>query len=342
MNDLQLTYSPYILKFKIPFSTAKTEIKERRGFILRIIDPNGFEGIGDACPFAEFGSESLSDVEKKLSNFTLKIIIDESDIDSSLSNSLKEFSKLPALRHGLEQAILNLLCRKNNTTIDKLLNLKLNKQVNINAAIGLLNPEESVKMVKSFIEEGYTTIKVKTGREIFDDDLSVIKSIRKAVGENIKLRIDSNGKWKVNEAITNLNKLEEYNIEYAEQPVNDLKDYIKLNNVTTTSLAADESIRSIADANEFINSGTISYLIIKPMLLGGLVPTLEIIELAKTKNIIPVITSSFESAIGKANLVIAAASTNTNVAHGIGVTEYYEKDVMKDPFPIKSGKIILN
>lgn len=342
MNDLRLTYSPYILKFKIPFLTAKTEIKERKGFILRLIDSNGFEGIGDACPFAEFGSESLSDVENTLSDFTLKIKIDESDIENSLSNTLKEFSTLPALRHGLEQAILNLLCRKKNTTIDKLLNLKLNKRVKINAAIGLLNPEESVKKVKSFIEEGYKTIKVKAGREIFDDDLSVIKSIRKAVGENIKLRIDSNGKWKVDEAITNLNKLEEYNIEYAEQPVNDLKDYIKLSNKTAISLAPDESIRSISDANEFINSGAISYLIVKPMLLGGLVPTLEIIELAKTKNIIPVITSSFESAVGKANIVIAAASTNTDVAHGIGITKYYEKDVMKDPYPIKSGKIILN
>jgi len=342
MNDLRLTYSPYILKFKIPFFTAKTEIKERKGFILRLSDSNGFEGIGDACPFAEFGSESLSDVENKLSGFTLKIKIDESDIENSLSNSLKEFSTLPALRHGLEQAILNLLCRKKNTTIDKLLNLKLNKQVKINAAIGLLNPEESVQKVESFIEEGYRTIKVKTGRKIFDDDLSVIKSIRKAVGEKVKLRIDSNGKWKVDEAITNLNKLEEYNIEYAEQPVNDLKDYIKLNNETTISLAPDESIRSISDANEFINSGAIAYLIIKPMLLGGLVPTLEIIELAKTKNIIPVITSSFESAVGKTNIVIAAASTNTDVAHGIGITKYYERDVMKDPYPIKSGKIILN
>ncbi len=171
MNDLQLTYSPYSLKFKIPFLTARTEIKERKGFILRLIDSNGFEGIGDTCPFTEFGSESLSDVENKLSDFTLKIIIDESDIENSLSNSLKEFSKLPALRHGLEQAILNLLCRKKNTTIDKLLNLKLNKQVKINAAIGLLSPKESVKKVERFIEEGDNTIKVKAGREIFDDDL---------------------------------------------------------------------------------------------------------------------------------------------------------------------------
>jgi o-succinylbenzoate synthase len=342
MNDLQLTYSPYSLKFKIPFLTAKTEIKERKGFILRLSDSSGFEGIGDASPFAEFGSESLSDVENTLSDFTLKIKIDESDIENSLSNTLKEFSKLPALRHGLEQAILNLLCRKKNTTIDKLLNLKLNKQVKINAAIGLLNPEESVKKVESFIEEGYNTIKVKAGREIFDDDLSVIKSIREAVGENIKLRIDPNGKWKVDEAIKNLNKLKEYNIEYAEQPVNDLKDYIKLSNETSISLAPDESIRSISDANEFINSGAISYLIIKPMLLGGLVPTLEIIKLAKSNNIIPVITSSFESAVGKAYIVIAAASIDTDVAHGIGITKYYEKDVMKDPFPIKSGKIILN
>lgn len=342
MKDLQLTYLPYTLKLKKPFFTARTEIRERNGFILRLIDPGGFEGIGDCCPFPEFGSESIEDVENVLSDFNLKVIIDESEFEKSINSCLANYNKLPALRHGLEQAIINIICNKNKTTIDILLNIKLQKQVNVNAAIGFMSVEESVTAAKILIEKGFTTIKLKIGRSDFEEDFSVIKLIRETLGDNIKLRIDSNGNWKLEEAIINLEELEKFDIEYAEQPVINLSDYIDLKKKTNIPLAPDESIRSVKDAKEFIKSGVVSYLILKPMMMGGLLPTLEIINQAVAENITPVITSSFESGVGKTNAVIAAASVKANVAHGLGVTDYFVNDITNDHFPIKSGKIILS
>ncbi len=342
MKDLKLTYSPYTLKLKKSFFTARTEIKERKGFILRLTDADGFEGIGDCCPFPEFGSESIEDVENVVSDFKLKVIINETEIEKSINNCLLNYNKLPALRHGLEQAIINIICNKNKTTIDKLLNLKLKKRVNVNAAIGFLNVEESVKAARNHIEKGFTTIKLKIGRSNFEEDFSVIKLIRETFGENIKLRTDSNGNWNLDEAIINLRALEQFDIEYAEQPVNNLSDYIKLKKKTNIPLAPDESIRSVKDAKEFIKSGAVSYLILKPMMIGGMLPTLEIIKQALTENIIPVITSSFESAVGKTNAVIAAATVKVIVAHGLGVADHFINTITNDPFPIKSGKIILS
>lgn len=342
MKDLKLTYSPYTLKLKKSFFTARTEIKERKGFILRLTDADGFEGIGDCCPFPEFGSESIEDVENVVSDFKLKVIINETEIEKSINNCLLNYNKLPALRHGLEQAIINIICNKNKTTIDNLLNLKLKKRVNVNAAIGFLNVEESVKAARNHIEKGFTTIKLKIGRSNFEEDFSVIKLIRETFGENIKLRIDSNGNWNLEEAIINLRALEQFDIEYAEQPVINLSDYIKLKKKTNIPLAPDESIRSVKDAKEFIKSGAVSYLILKPMMIGGMLPTLEIIKQALTENIIPVITSSFESAVGKTNAVIAAATVKAIVAHGLGVADHFINTITNDPFPIKSGKIILS
>jgi len=342
MKDLKLTYSPYTLKLKKSFFTARTEIKERKGFILRLTDADGFEGIGDCCPFPEFGSESIEDVENVVSDFKLKVIINETEIEKSINNCLLNYNKLPALRHGLEQAIINIICNKNKTTIDNLLNLKLKNRVNVNAAIGFLNVEESVKAARNHIEKGFTTIKLKIGRSNFEEDFSVIKLIRETFGKNIKLRTDSNGNWNLDEAIINLRALEQFDIEYAEQPVNNLSDYIKLKKKTNIPLAPDESIRSVKDAKEFIKSGAVSYLILKPMMIGGMLPTLEIIKQALTENIIPVITSSFESAVGKTNAVIAAATVKVIVAHGLGVADHFINTITNDPFPIKSGKIILS
>jgi len=277
-----------------------------------------------------------------LSDFKLKVIIDETEIEKSINNCLANYNKLPALRHGLEQSIINIICNKNKTTIDKLLNLKLKKQVNVNAAIGFMNVEESVNAAKTVIAKGFTTLKIKAGRSNFEEDFSVIKLIRETFGENIKLRLDSNGNWNLDEAIINLKALEQFDIEYAEQPVINLSDYINLKKETNIPLAPDESIRSVKDAKEFIKSGVVSYVILKPMMIGGLLPTLEIIKLASAENITPVITSSFESAVGKINAVIAAASVKANVAHGLGVADHFINTITNDPFPIKSGKIILS
>jgi len=341
MKDLQLTYSPYTLKLKIPFVTSRKEIKVRNGLIIKVFDSEGNEGIGDCCPFPEFGSETLQDAEEALSEIKLKISINLDEIESSLSGHLEEFNKLPSLRHGLEQALLNLICNVKNTTIDELLNLMLKKQIFVNAAIDLLSPDESANKAVNFVKDGYGTIKVKAGRENFDDDLTVIKFVRDAVGERIHIRVDPNGKWSLEEAVHNLKKLEQYNIEYVEQPLNSTNGFAELSKSSNVPIAPDESVRSFEDAKKFINSGSVSFIILKPMLLGGLIQTVKIIRMAVENKITPVITSSFESAIGRTNAVIAAAVVKTNIAHGLAVNNYFENDLIKDPFNITSGKIIL-
>jgi o-succinylbenzoate synthase len=341
MNKIELKYSPYTIKLKTPFGTSKGRITERNGFIITIKSESGKTGIGDAAPFPEFGSESYEETEEALNKIDLKINVDLNDIRKSVKYTLKDFEAFPSLKHGIEQALLNIICNDKKIALNELLNLKLKSEVNVNAAIGLTNPEEAVKKALNLIAIGFDTIKLKAGRDNFEDDLEVIKGIRDALGNDIKLRIDVNGKWNLKSAIANLNLLEELNIEYTEQPVNSIEDFIELKKETSISLAADESIRNYISAQAFILRKAVDVIVLKPMLIGGLIPTLEVIELAEKNNIIPVITSSFESAIGRMNAVIAAACVKAGVAHGLAVSQYYEEDIAEDNFQIVSGKILI-
>ena len=340
MNELELTYLPYSLKFKVPFVTSKVIMKERKGFIIEVTDSSGVKGIGDIAPLTEFGMESCETAEEQLKHIRLKIELRE-NIRKSITDFLTPYDNYPALRHGLEQAILSFICNKTKLKLNELLELNLAKEININAVIGFLPPKDSAKLAKDFVNEGYSTIKVKLGRENFAEDEAVINEIRNAVNESVKLRVDINGKWNLNEAIDNLNKLEKYNIEYAEEPVSGFEKFIDLSKETNVALAPDESLRNKDDAIAFIDSNIISFLILKPMMLGGLISVLELSQLAKSKNITPVITSSFESTVGRVNAVIAAAAANTETAHGLATAKYFEKDLIEDPFQIVKGKIKL-
>ena len=77
-------------------------------------------------------------------------------------------------------------------------------------------------------------------------------------------------------------------------------------------------------------------------MLGGLTPVIKIIELAGIHNVKTIITSSFESSIGRSLAVFAASLIEDNSAHGLATSEYFENDIATDPFPVSGGKIILS
>ncbi len=340
MNNLELTYVPYSANLKKPFQTSGATITERNGFILFLKSNEKSTGIGEAAPLPEFGSETYEDVEKALENFSLALNIDFTNIEGSIEQNLSAYDKLPSLKCGLELAILRLLCNEKKTSIPILLKRNYSDFIFINALIGLIPYNEAGKAATDLINKGYKTIKIKVGRNDFEEDLKTVKEIRKAVGKDIKLRIDANAKWEKEEALQNLTALEQFNIEYAEQPVKDLNDFLFLKDKTKIPLAVDESIRTMNDAYEIIADNAASFLILKPMMLGGIIPTLKIADLAKGKGIKCIVTSSFENMIGRISMVNAAALINNNLSHGLATADYFDETDIPDPYPVLEGKIL--
>jgi o-succinylbenzoate synthase len=342
MNDLELTYIPYSTKLKKPFHTSGKTISAREGFILILKSKTKSLGIGEAAPLPEFGSETYEETELALQNFNLKLSIDIGNIEESIEQNLKNFSGLPSLKCGLELAILKLICSEKSTSIPDLLNRSYPELIVVNGVIGLISADRAEETVLDLLGKGFRTIKVKVGRNDFEEDLTVIKKIRDAAGKDIKIRIDANAKWGKDEAVDYLTKLESFNIEYAEQPVKYLDDFLFLKNKTTIPLAVDESLRTMDDAQKFIVSRAAEYVILKPMMLGGIIPTLKIADMAKESGIKSVVTSSFEGVIGRIGAVNAAAFVNNELAHGLATADYFDEENIPDPFPVKDGKILFS
>ena len=341
MNKIEFIFIPYTLNFRKPFITSSGKFEARNGFIIKLESSSGKIGLGDAAPFPEFGSETYEEDEKFLNSFRLNLKLDLNNIRESIENNLKEFASLPSLKHGFEQALLSLICNEKNLSINELLNVQSKKEINVNAVLGFLSPKELADAALQKKELGYKTIKVKIGRDNFDEDYKCIEAIRKSCGEEIKIRVDVNGKWNLDQAILNLQALEEFQLEYVEQPVNALNDFLELSHKTKIPIAADESIRSISDAEKFISNKAAPVLVLKPMMLGGIIPILKILNMAEQAGIKTVITTSFESIIGRASAVFAASLVKEELAHGLATDNYLEQDLVSNPYPVKEGKITI-
>src|SRR5690554_2835748 len=199
MNNLQLTYTPYSAKLKKPFQTSGTTITVRRGFILILKSENKSIGIGEAAPLPEFGSETYEETEKALANLNLKLSLNLNNIELSIEENLSEFNNLPSLKCGLELAILKLISNEKKIPISKLLKKKKTGKIFVKWVNGLEQVEKTITSTKKIIKKGFKTLKLKTGRKNFDEDFEIISEIRKIAGSEIKIRIDSNGKWNVDE-----------------------------------------------------------------------------------------------------------------------------------------------
>ncbi|MHB1686897.1 MAG: o-succinylbenzoate synthase [Ignavibacteriaceae bacterium] len=340
MNNIELKYSPFKLELSENVVTARTTISERKGFIIKLKSSSKI-GYGEAAPLPEFGSETFEQDEEALKNFKFDLKLVLTNFIESIDNNLKTFSTMPALRHGFEQALLNLFCARTNISLNEILNCTSKKEIGVNAVVGFLTPGESATAASKLAKEGFTTLKIKVGRDNFEEDIKCIKSIRQTIDKKIKLRLDANGKWNSNEAIDNINRLENLNIEYVEQPVKSLAGFQKVSFKTKVSLAADESIRSYEDAIKFIESNSVKALVLKPMLLGGIIPTLKIIDAAEKKKLKAIISSSFESALGRSMAIFAASTVKEEIAHGLDTARFLKKDLYPNPYPVVNGKISL-
>jgi len=202
--------------------------------------------------------------------------------------------------------------------------------VAINGTIPALNdPSDLKKVVDSF--PGVSTFKVKVGTNLAED-LARIDVIRQ-LQPQVKIRIDVNGLWSVDQAETFLNAAGE--IEYAEQPCATIAELRELKSRTSVKIVGDEILRKAADPFKVDLKGAIDYLMLKVQPLGGIK---RAHALAEHHNLPVVVSSALESAVGiNYGLTLAASFEEMNFDCGLGTGSLLAADVAH--LPIVDGKI---
>jgi len=344
MTIKDIAWNTYELPFVKPLTTARTTYKSRKGYIVRIIDDAGNHGLGDVAPLPEFGTESfefISELLPELHNDTGFL----SSLDPnprSIFNGLNHLSEYPAVRSGVEQALIMLASKQVNKTIPEFLLLECDRYIKVNGLIGMLTPEETFEKTRELIALGYRTIKLKIGRDDIAKDIQCIEAIQK-IEEDISLRLDVNSAWDETSVISNLNALAGFDIEYIEDPVV-FTDYTSLASIRKKSpvkIALDEPVRTLANVVNITKNEAADVLIVKPVICGGLLNAIRIMHTAKEYNIRTVISSVFESAVGR-SVVVLLASTRSDIAHGLDTARNLSNDIIDDHFPVVNGGITIH
>ena len=213
--------------------------------------------------------------------------------------------------------------------------------ITINGLVWMGTYEEMLARLEEKLQVGFHCVKLKIGAIDFFKELDLIKRIRDVyTREQVELRVDANGGFLPENAMSQLEALAKYDIHSIEQPIKQHQwpRMAQLCRETPLPIALDEeligvNVRSMKEA--LLDTIRPQYIILKPSLHGGIYGCNEWIQLADQRGIGSWITSALESNIGLNAIAHYAAKVygpNVQMPQGLGTGQLFTDNI---PMPLE-------
>ncbi|QYJ71264.1 o-succinylbenzoate synthase [Shewanella sp. FJAT-51649] len=292
---------------------AEGEESER---LVEIAPLSGFDI--DQQPLSGFSRESLDEVQQALVALLPKL--QNQPIDCLLEQA--EASPFPSIAFGL-----SLLHAK--------LNGKLESVRPVTSTVPLIyQPADAPKteLIANIasLDSGVRSVKVKVAQTSMEDELGLIYGI---LGQrsDLKLRLDANRGFSLEQALDFAACLPLESIEYIEEPCQHPQDNQTLYRAIPLPYALDESLND--PDYQFVMHEGLTALIIKPMLLGSIEKIQCLIDEAHSHGVRCILSSSLESSLGINDLAHLAAILTPDEIPGLDTLSAFSQDLI-----VPSGK----
>ncbi|ABK50185.1 O-succinylbenzoate-CoA synthase [Shewanella sp. ANA-3] len=272
----------------------------------------------DQQPLSGFSRESLDEVQQAL--VALLPELQNQPIDYLLEQA--EASPYPSMAFGL-----SLLHAK--------LSGKLESVRPVTATVPLIYqpvdaPKTELIANIASLDSGARSVKVKVAQTSVEDELSLIYGI---LGQrpDLKLRLDANRGFSLEQALDFAACLPLESIEYIEEPCQHPQDNQTLYRAIPLPYALDESLNE--PDYQFVMHEGLTALIIKPMLLGSIEKLQRLIDEAHSHGVRCIISSSLETSLGINDLAHLAAILTPDEIPGLDTLSAFSQDLS-----VPSGK----
>lgn len=327
--------------FRRPLLDATGEYTHRRSWLLRVVDREGREGLGEAAlnPFAE--DVTTASLARLIREIAPDLVAGRPPVWSELA---AEGEPGRAAMAAVDGALTALAAAQGG-------NLRSADAIPVSATIIFGGPDAGADAAEQAVELGFQTLKLRAGFERTTDQLvDRIRAIRAAVGPDPRLRVDAGGAWDLETAAERIEAIERFRIEFVEQPMAawDITGHAALRERVRVPIALDESIDSEGTARDALADGAADVLVVKPARVGGLAATRRLVDAAAAAGASVVLGTYFETGVGIAAALRIAASLPaaarvarlpTGPAHALATSGVLVHDLLSAPLPIDNGRM---
>lgn len=330
-------------KVFVPFHKAAEWAAGKRPGTTRLIvqvhTADGTIGLGETICLWEF-------VEPVLARTIAPLAIgaDACDIES-LCNKIEGAGlyhhqrAMVAALAGVEMALWDIVGKQAGMPLHKLWGGVYRNPIPMIAYLQSKDPQQIAEESAAAVAQGFDTIKVKIGMSP-ESDLEIVAVARQAA-PHVKLRADVNGAWTIGTAKRMLRKLEQYDLEYVEQPLPlaDLAGHANLRKSFSTPIALDESAYTMQDVLAIIRAEAADVILLDPHQAGGLLRCRKAAAIAEAAGLPVTLHSGAELGFSTAAYLHLAASIPNLMLAVDNQQPNLTDDLVIEPHKLERGKL---
>lgn len=328
----KITITSKLLHFLQPAGTSRGVYNTRLSFYLKLTSDEQPDvvGVGECATLPDLSCDAMppNEYERKLRTFC-----DEYERTGVID--YEAMRAYPSMLFGLETAVAQFNAKGSlnffNTPFGR-----GEEGIPINGLVWMGTFEEMFERLEAKLKAGFRCIKIKIGAIDFDRELQLIRHIRSTFSRNnVELRVDANGGFTPEEALSRMEALVQYDIHSIEQPIKQHQwtEMARLCAATPLPIGIDEELIGVNERQnkiELLDTIRPQHIVLKPSLHGGMAGTEEWIQLARERNIGSWITSALESNVGLnaiAQLTASIYGTNIRHAQGLGTGQLFADNI---------------
>ena len=189
------------------------------------------------------------------------------------------------------------------------------------------------KEAKLLIEQGnFSAIKMRLGRDSFNDDLKAIETVKKTVGTEVNLMVDFNQCLSLEEALNRCRVLDQFDLTWIEEPIiyDNLEGYSQLTREIKTPIQLGENFYGPRELYKAIEKKASDLVMPDFMRIGGVTGWIKSAAIAGAGGI--PISTHFYPEVGSHVMRVSQS------AHWLEWLDWAD-EILLDPFDIADGNV---
>jgi L-alanine-DL-glutamate epimerase-like enolase superfamily enzyme len=335
---MQLAWATFTVNKRFPLTISRGTTAQTVNVWARI-EADGIEGWGEASPFGigDF-RQSTEQILEHLARARPLLEPLHPLERARVEQTLREAGIGSAARAAIDIALWDWLGKRTGLALWQMLGLSREAVAPTSVTIGINPPEVAQQRTRDWLELTHArALKIKLGNPAgIEADQAMFEAIRQVAPQGVALRVDANGGWSLQDALTMCRWLAARGVEYVEQPLprGAEDDLPHLHRESPLPIFVDEScfdsrdVVRLADRVHGVN--------IKLMKCGGLSEALRMVHTARALGL-----QVMYGCYSDSSLAITAASQIAPLADHLDLDSHL--NLLDDPFigaELHDGKVI--
>jgi mandelate racemase len=272
-----------------PHQTASGAVTESPLVLTDVTTDDGVEGHSVVFTYTALALAPTAALIRSLEPLVTGEPLAPSDIDQQLARRFRLLGPqglVGIALAALDMALWDAWARTLSTSLARLLG-GVPKPIPAYGAVGYDGPDRSAKAAEAWATQGFRGVKAKIGYPTVQEDVAVVRAIRRAVGEGVAVMVDYNQSLTPVEAVRRIRVLEDEGLEWVEEPTlaHDYAGHALVAREVRTPIQCGENWWGATDFQHAVDAQASDYVMADVMKIGGVSGWLRAAAIAQARGL---------------------------------------------------------